>query len=573
MDPSARAMNPPVDNTEEVLASLASPRMAAHLRESLRATGHFAPYGEIRYDGDDTQSSEDEALAAAEADAADAEEEVLMLRALVRAIAARPPGRARANARANADDDARPDARTHASSHPRRRDTRASGSFPRAPRFPAAETRARRDANAPANASANAPANASANASAPLAPDVSAVRPRRGVGAPRWGPPPPRRPAAASARAPAAVRAATARAVASVLGDAPQPGGVADAIADVGNASTAPGSSSSTSDLTAAFAATRRRVPAAIIHRATTRKRIDQFESTSTSAKGEGHETTRRRREPPRPLRGGDGEGGDAGSRLRARRPGALALATKPKPKPKPKPNLTTRPFPRWASPSREKADASVSSATNVSPPAEDVSARDVSADDVSDDDADAWWNRPFGDVRGGAGLSKSPPAVRETGAASRSRAVSASASVSATPSACASKPPRGGRCSSAKSSWTFMLSPEALARALDRTRPAFSSRGATRWVPPPSQGRVIFVAVERFGRVGRRARAARASTPRRVRIRAAAKTRGGRRRDAPPRAERPLAAEGRGGRGQVGAPAEGDGTNDDDDDDDDRGC
>ena len=116
-------MDTPVDITEEVLASLASPRMAAHLRESLRATGHFAPYGEIRFDGDDTQSSEDEALAAAETEAAEAEEEVLMLRALVRAIAARPP-----DARANADDDARRDARTRASSRPRRPNTRASKS-------------------------------------------------------------------------------------------------------------------------------------------------------------------------------------------------------------------------------------------------------------------------------------------------------------------------------------------------------------------------------------------------------------------------------------------------------------
>ena len=183
MDPSARAMDTPVDITEEVLASLASPRMAAHLRESLRATGHFAPYGEIRFDGDDTQSSEDEALAAAETEAAEAEEEVLMLRALVRAIAARPP-----DARANADDDARRDARTRASSRPRRPNTRASksssGSFPRARRFPAAEAlkgASRTSANHPANADANHPAS-------PLAPDVSAISPRRGVGAPRWGP-------------------------------------------------------------------------------------------------------------------------------------------------------------------------------------------------------------------------------------------------------------------------------------------------------------------------------------------------------------------------------------------------
>ena len=465
MDPSARAMDTPVDITEEVLASLASPRMAAHLRESLRATGHFAPYGEIRFDGDDTQSSEDEALAAAETEAAEAEEEVLMLRALVRAIAARPP-----DARANADDDARRDAQTRASSHPRRPNTRASksssGSFPRARRFPAAEAlkgASRTSANHPACADANHPAS-------PLAPDVSAIRPRRGVGAPRWGPPPPRRPAAATSRAPAAVRAATARAVARALGDAPQPGGVAEAFADAEwrraeedarvrggvEERAASARSSSTSDLTTAFAATRRRTPAAIIHRATTTTR-ERHESTSTSAKRPEETPRRKRRESEKSLRDFGREGGDGVSRR-----GAPAFATKPKPTPTPK--------------------SSVSSATSA----------DDSADDFADD-ADAWWNRSFGDVRGGAGLRESSSAVQKTETnsnAKRSRAASASASASALASASASASALASNPSASRRlrtpSSTFMLSPDALAKALDRTRPAFSSRGATRWVPPP---------------------------------------------------------------------------------------
>ena len=72
------------------------------------------------------------------------------------------------------------------------------------------------------------------------------------------------------------------------------------------------------------------------------------------------------------------------------------------------------------------------------------------------------------------------------------------------------------------------------------------------------SRGNLLFVAVERFGRVGRGTRSTRAPSPRRVRVGAAAKTRRGRRRDAPSRAERSLAAENRGGRGKMGAPAEG---------------
>ena len=214
MDPSARAMDTPVDITEEVLASLASPRMAAHLRESLRATGHFAPYGEIRFDGDDTQSSEDEALAAAETEAAEAEEEVLMLRALVRAIAARPP-----DARANADDDARrdaPDPRVVASSP-----TEHARVQKLVRELPARAPIPRRRSAERGVAHIREPPRERRRAS--RAPRAGRVR----DSSPPWrrraamGPPPPRRPAAATSRAPAAVRAATARAVARALGDAP----------------------------------------------------------------------------------------------------------------------------------------------------------------------------------------------------------------------------------------------------------------------------------------------------------------------------------------------------------------
>ena len=468
---SAMEAPPPADVAEEVLASLASPGMAGHLRGVLRAEDAHAPYGALDLDAPphgalDLDASSDES------------DEALMLAALAGAIArgdgrARPSRRPRPRPRPGSAADPAPfDPYATADSPPSRplrvrvprpgshhdaraRRARASlraslaahpgASFTRAPRF-AHDARDRaRAAVERAALAAGAPAWLARDAATRLdgpplvaPPDPNATRPDAAAGAPRWR----RREDTVRnvrKRSNRVSRSKTLDAASSSLASLRATLGLpADLDAREWDATEA------SSDVVKALAATRKKAPAASFPK--NPRLIREAEAEAHRAK---RPSTARVERRGRGLRAGDDSGGVGDdSKTRTRSP--------------------------------EKA-------ANDEGEGEDADA--ASSSSSSDD---AWWTRPFGETR----ARRRDASLR---AVSDGRGASGSAPEGFERLREEVRPkPRGfGRgfgfgVSRAKSLFSGrdpgpdMLSPDTLRAALERTRGSrVGARGVTRWARP----------------------------------------------------------------------------------------
>ena len=474
---SAMEAPPPADVAEEVLASLASPGMAGHLRGVLRAEDAHAPYGALDLDAPPHGASDLDA-------SSDESDEALMLAALAGAIArgdgrSRPSRRPRPRPRPGSAADPAPfDPYATADSPPSRplrvrvprpgshhdaraRRARASlraslaahpgASFTRAPRF-AHDARDRaRAAVERAALAAGAPAWLARDAATRLdgpplvaPPDPNATRPDAAAGAPRWR----RREDTVRnvrKRSNRVSRSKTLDAASSSLASLRATLGLpADLDAREWDATEA------SSDVVRALAATRKKAPAASFPK--NPRLIREAEAEAHRAK---RPSTARVERRGRGLRAGDDSGGAGDdSKTRTRSPEKAA--------------------------NDEGEDASSSSSSSSS----------------SDDDDDAWWTRPFGETR----ARRRDASLR---AVSDGRGASGSApeGFERLREEVRPKPHGFGRgfgfgfgrgASRAKSLFSGrdpgpdMLSPDTLRAALERTRGSrVGARGVTRWARP----------------------------------------------------------------------------------------